>query len=325
MSLAEDVIREQVIQKPGRYASRVRWIAVIYFVLNVISLVIIAIIAWKIRFFVTIAQRSNVETLTIAIIFVLALYYLVATFRGFVGALRILWFNSPRVMARTDKDHEAIERRKHAALKMGSDSKAAYFDKAVIVEGKQGEPIIWQVGDDVGKLGELSLEGVRVTYYPIKSGMSNSLFEYLASQIEKAMQKRDLEAKLQITQWSSIDADEASAYYSMVQAFRNLEKQLDKGALWPTVTITQEDVAEIQDKIHSLVPALRNESFLPDLEFAVEYNVPVMPEPLGFVQLTRNDNRADPVFTMGCAVSVMLVVMLILTLFILLPPWLPSK
>ncbi|MBF6612237.1 MAG: hypothetical protein IVW55_03835 [Chloroflexi bacterium] len=325
MSLSEDVIREQVIERPGRYASRVRWIAVIYFVLNIISLVIIAIIAWKIRFFITLAQRSNVETLTIAIIFVLALYYLVATFRGFVGALRILWLNSPALMARTDKDRQAVERRKHSALKIGGDSKAVYLDKAVCVEGKEGEPIIWQVGDDAGKLGELALDGVRVTYYPLKEGMSNSLFEYLASQVEQAMQKRDLEAKLQITQWSSIDADEASAYYSMVQAFRNLEKQLDKGVVWPTVTITQEDVAGVQEKIRDLTPALRNESFLPDLEFAVEYNVPVIPEPLGFVRLTRNDNRADPVFTMGCAVSAMLIVMLVLTLFILLPPWLPSK
>jgi hypothetical protein len=56
----------------------------------------------------------------------------------------------------------------------------------------------------------------------------------------------------------------------------------------------------------------------------VEYNVPILPEPLGMVRLTRRENRADPLISMGCASIVMLFVMAVLTFIILLPPWVPS-
>ncbi len=325
MSLTEDMVSEQVDQPPKRYASRVRWMAIIYVVLNIISIAIIIAIVWRLRFFITLSQRSNVETLTIAIIFVLAAYYLVSTFRGFIGAMRMLWLNLPALWTSDEKGKARIENGKQAALKASSKSKSAYFDKAVALEGKSGEAIKWQVSDQNGKLGELQVEGVKATYYPIKRGMNNNIFEFLVSHLERAIQKRDGEAQLQITQWSTIDEDQASSYYSMVQAFQSLEGQLGKGRVWPTVEITQNDVDKIQQELTGLVPALRNQSLLPDLEYAVEYNVPVLPEPLGFVKLTRNDNRADAVLTMGCAVFVMLFIMAVLTFFILLPPWVPSK
>jgi hypothetical protein len=156
--------------------------------------------------------------------------------------------------------------------------------------------------------------------------MNGSLFEFLSDQIQEAMQKRDLDASLQIVQWSTIDEDQASAYHSMVQAFQNMETQLGAAKpIWPTVFISQEDVDHIRDELINLMPALRNESLLPDVEYEVEYNVPVLPEPLGFLRLTRRESRADPVVTMGCAGITMLVVMAALTFFILLPPWVPSK
>jgi hypothetical protein len=74
-----------------------------------------------------------------------------------------------------------------------------------------------------------------------------------------------------------------------------------------------------------LVPALRNESLLPDVEYEVVWTIPVLPEPLSFMQLRRRENRADPVVTMGCAVFVMLGVLAVILLFILWPPWVPTK
>lgn len=328
MSLAEDLIREQTLENTKSYARRVRMLALIYFVLNALSIVIIVTIAWRIRYFVTLAQRSNVETLVLAIIFALAAFYLISTFKGFIGAVRILWLNSFGMSGSSKESKERREGRKHTSIKTvkkGGESKSAYFHQAIFLEGKPGEAIKWSVGDSAGKLGDLVVDGVKATYYPIKDGMNNSIFEFLATQIERALQKRDLEAELQITQWSTIDEDQASAYYSMVQAFRNLEGQLGKGPIWPASEITQADMEKIQEDLNKLVPTLRNEAFLPDMEYEVEYTVPVLPEPLGFVQLTRNDNRADPVFTMGCAMFVMLSIMLVLTFFILLPPWIPSK
>ena len=294
--------------------------------LDIVSIAIIVVIAWRVRFFITLTERSNVETLTLAIILVLALYYVVSTFKGFVGALHMLWLNAPALWTPGDVKQLRVESRKHKAMKSGGSSKSAYFDIAVELQGKPGQKLRWDVGDDVGKLGEIVLDGVKATYYPTKGEMNNSIFEFLASDLEKAMKKTNQAAELQIVQWSTIDQDEASSYFSMASAFKNLEAQLgNKGTLWPTVQIGEDDVQEIGRDLTRLAPALRNEALLPDLEYAVEYNVPVLPEPLGFIKLTRSDNRADPVITMGCAGLVMVVTMAILTFFILLPPWVPSK
>ena len=330
---------------PERYAARVRWMAAIYLGLNLLSLAIIVAIVWRSQFFITLAQRSNVETLVLLIILVLAVYYLATTFRGFVGAVRMVWLNLPKLGARDAEAIERVERRKHSALPPGKEAKSAYFDQAVRLRGgKPGERIRWEVGDEAGKLGELEIDGVEVKYYPLKDGLNAALFEFVGDQIEMAMKKRDLEAKLQITQWSSIDEDKAATYHRMVQAFENLESALARGRsadkesgesgeskreetipIWPSVEITQEDVDEIGREISKLVPALRNESLLPDVEYEVEWTVPVLPEPLSFMQLRRRENRADPVITMGCAVFVMLGVLAVILLFILWPPWVPSK
>jgi hypothetical protein len=317
MALAEKAIKEVVTQTVPRYDARVRGLAIIYVVLNLVSLAIIIAILWRGQFFVTLSQRSNVETLTLAIILVLALYYILTTFKGFVGAVRIVVLNAG---GRNRED------RKHRALPPGKESKFVTFDQEIRLEGQPERPLQWEVADKAGKLGEIQIEGVKVTYYPQKDGMSDTFFEFFADQVEQALQKRDLEAKVQITQWSSIDEDQASSFYSTAQAFRNLERHLGaKQPLWPTGEITQEDVDEIAGKIRDLVPTLRNESLLPHLNYAVEYNVPILPEPLGMVRLTRRENRADPLISMGCAGIVMLVVMAVLTFIILLPPWVPSS
>jgi hypothetical protein len=323
VALAEKAIKEVVAKTPERYAARVRWMAAIYVLLDLISIAIIVTIIWRFRFFVTLAQRSNVETLVIAITFILAVYYLATTFKGFIGALRVIGFNLPLLWT---KERERVERRKHTALPPGKASKSAYFDQAIVMEGKPDEPIKFEVGDEAGKLGELEIDGVEVTFYPLKDGMNDSLFEFVADQIQEAMQKRDKEAKLQITQWSTIDEDTASAYHRTVQAFQSLGRQLGaNGYTWPTEEISQEDVDQIQAKIRTLVPALRNESLLPDVEYQVEYRVPILPEPLAFMQLSRRENRVDPAITMGYAMIIMLVVMLLLTFMILWPPWVPSR
>src|SRR5262245_61142016 len=170
MSVAEKVVKERVHRSPETYATRVRWNAVIYFVLNLLSVAIAVTIVWRVKFFVTLAQRSNIETLVLAIIFVLAIYYIITTFKGFLGALRILWLNVPVGDARNK------ENRKHRAVKTGGTTKYVCFDTAIVLQGKPHEPIKWEVGDRAGKLGDLEVEGVKATYYPIKDGINDSIF-----------------------------------------------------------------------------------------------------------------------------------------------------
>jgi len=326
MSLAENIVKEQVTQTASSYRTRVRWMAVIYLVLNSMSLAIIVAVVWRVQYFITLTQRTNVETLTLAIIFILALYYLVSTAKGFVGALRLIRYHIPSTLARDEEARLRVEKQKHNALMVGGKTKSAFFDRAVRLQDNLDEPIKWTVGDDAGVLGTLVLDGVKASFEPKKDGISNSIFEFLATKIGQIMQQDDPNADLQVTQWSTIDQDAASAYFSTVLAFQNLEKQLGaRHAIWPTVEITGADVATIGDELRKLAPALRSEAFLPDLEYAVEYNVPILPEPLGFMKLTRSDNRADPLITMGCAGIIMLFVIGLLVFFVIFPPWIPAR
>ncbi|MGI8587466.1 MAG: hypothetical protein ACR2M0_07225 [Chloroflexia bacterium] len=325
MSLAEQFVGTDSHGSPERYGARVRWLAVIYIVLDLLSVVIMGLIVWRERFLVTLAQRSNVETLTLLIIFVLALFYLVSTGRGFWGALRLFRYDAPMLWTRDKKGRQAIEERKQAALKDGGQEIFACFDQAIQLQGQSDTPLRWKVGDDAGELGEIVVRGVKATYKAQKAGMSSSIFEFLASQLRHAAQHRDPDAQLEVTQWSTIDKDEASTYDSMAQAFRALQRQLgDKGPVWPTIEITTGEAAEIGEALRRLVPELRNDCFLPDVEYEVEYSVPILPEPLSFLQLSRHDSRADPVFTMGCAVVIMLAVLLVLAFIIWFPPWVPG-
>lgn len=333
MALAEKVVKDQLTRTPERYAARVRWLAAIYFTLDTLSIAIIVAIAWRVQYFITLAQRSNIETLVFLIVFVLAVYYLATTFKGFIGAIRMIWLNLPRLSARNEESIERIERRKQAALQNNTDPKSAYFDLALCLQNHHGQPIRWEIGDNAGKLGDLEINGVEAKYYPVKGGMNSALFEFVADRIEAALKKRDPEAVLQITQWSSIDEDKAAQYHSMVQAFSNLERALAQnkpeekqiGHIWPTVELTQADIDDIGKSLRDLVPTLRNESLLPDVEYEVEWSVPILPEPLSFMRLTRRENRADPVVTMGCAMFITLGVLLVILFFIVWPPWLPSK
>ena len=59
MALAEKVVKEQLTRTPERYTARVRWLAIIYFSLNVLSLAIIIAIVWRVQFFITLAQRPT--------------------------------------------------------------------------------------------------------------------------------------------------------------------------------------------------------------------------------------------------------------------------
>ena len=61
------------------------------------------------------------------------------------------------------------------------------------------------------------------------------------------------------------------------------------------------------------------------MEYEAEYSIPIIPEPLGFISLKRQEQRADPVATMGCASLVTLTIMALLILFTIFPPWLPSR
>jgi hypothetical protein len=351
VSLTEDLVRK-ISQTEHQYRRRVNMMAGIYVLLNITAIISVVIIIWYYKFFITVAQRSNMETLTLAIIIVLFSYLVVTTFGGVIGACKMLFYNlplgggaeTPKQDGNNKQDgkltqdpgeeeksglppgRRKIEERKQAALKPGKDEVSkAYFNIALEAEDKPDEPIRIPVEDEAGKLGEMIIDGAEARFEAEKRGISNTIFEYLLNQIQDCLRERDPELDMQIVAWSTIDDEKASQYRSQVQAFRTLAAQLEKGPIWPTCNLTRGNIAYIRTRLREIVPYLRNEAFLPDVEYQAEYSLPIIPEPLGFVSLRRTEQRADPVATMGCASLVTLGVMALLILFIFFPPWLPSK
>jgi hypothetical protein len=98
---------ERAERTPEGYAAKVRVLAAIYFALNVVCVAVIVLAAWRGKHLVTLAQRSNVETMVLAIVVVLALFYLATTFRGFVGALRMAALNGARLWSRAPRGRGA--------------------------------------------------------------------------------------------------------------------------------------------------------------------------------------------------------------------------
>jgi hypothetical protein len=154
---------------------------------------------------------------------------------------------------------------------------------------------------------------------------SNSVLAFFEQRIQQLAQAREPQTQVQIVQWATIDDESALAYDSLVRFSRNLAKHLDSGPLWPTVTLSEEDIATLKREASELCPALRNEAHLPDMEYQAEHRLPIIPEPLAFVSLSRQERRADPMTSMGCALIVTLIILAFLVLFLCFPPWVPSK
>lgn len=353
MSLSEDLVRK-VSKTTGQYRRRVYLMAGVYVLLNVTALASIVVIIWQYRLFVTLAQRSNIETLTLAIIAVLFGYFVITTFSGFIGALKLLFYNLPwgrggaedtasagdqagqskkgqdaadaGTTPRLSPARRRVEARKQAALKpaKGQDNKA-YFNYVFDAKDHPDEPIRIPIADDVGKLGDLVIDGAEMRIEAEKQGISNTLFEYVLNQFFERLNGRVPRLQLEIVAWSSVDDEAAAMYGSQVQAFRTLAMQLEKGPIWPTLPVSAADIAFVRERIRAIVPYLRDECFLPDVEYEAEYSIPIIPEPLGFITLRRTDQRADPVATMGCASLVTLGILILLVVFLFFPPWLPSK
>jgi hypothetical protein len=320
LALGEGVV-EKVERTPDRYALKVRVLAAIYVALNAECVALIGIVWARGRMLVTLAQRSNVETLVLAIVLALALFYIATTVSGLVGAGRMLALNLSVLWA---GDRTARERRKQRALRDGSDAYSVHFDKMLLAEGGAG-PIRWEIADDAGRLGEIEIDRATATVKPCKRGLHNALLAFLTAQLSEVLRRRSPPETLTIGFWSDIEDESASIYRSAVVAFDNLSQCLARKPLWPTVELTAADIARIGAAIRRLVPALRDEALLPDLEYEVEYTVPIAPEPLAFLQLRRSERRADPVLSMGYALAVMSLVLVAVLLLVTYPPWVPSK
>lgn len=317
------VIAEQGTSSVPEYRRRVRRLAIFYAGIVLFATSSIVMLVARGRLFVTLAQRSNVETATIAVIIALFAYLAAVSLRGAIGAIRIATLAVPAIFG---ADHASVERRKQRQLSWSEEKRGTVYLNVMIRRAGAGDqPIRIELADEHGSLGTLCLDGAEMAHENAPAHSSNSIFGYFEQRIEKLAEKRDPHVRVSIVEWTSIDDDSALRYGSMVTFSRRLESHLGCHALWPAVELTDDDVETLQREARELCPILRNEAFLPDLEYEAEHRLPIIPEPLAFVTLSRSERRADPHASMGCAFIVTLLITIIVAVTLWLPPWVPGK
>src|SRR5690242_6212655 len=107
-NVIQQAIREPSTENAAHYAQRVHRLAAAYTALFAGSVLGLGLLLWQAQLYVTLAQRSNVETLTLAFFLLFFAYLAALSFAGARGACRILAF---AVQVRGGADWSAVEQR----------------------------------------------------------------------------------------------------------------------------------------------------------------------------------------------------------------------
>jgi len=309
---------KRVISEPGAdtaedFARRGRVLAVTYATLFAASCAGALVLAIHGKLFVTLAQRSNVETLTILFLLVFYAYLAGVSAPGALGAARLLLYAIKRSRAR-----DPLEERRRQLRSLGARGDGPWAALSRVVERTDGAPVRFELADDAGVQGALEVAGARARHVETAGG-SADLVAYFVRQIEEVSGE-----SLEIVVWGQLDEDEGEKYLAQVGFARALQRHLGSGPLWPTLTLSPEQCEEIQRRLAQIVPFLLEDALLPDWEYQAEHKLPVIPEPLAFVSLGRSAKRADPVATMGFATLIVLGTLAVIVLFVIDKPWVPG-
>lgn len=323
MTLIDQAIREPEVESARHYAQRVYQLAWFYVILFFCSLAGIGMLIWQAQLYVTLAQRSNVETLTLAFFFLFFGYLAVLSASGCVGAGRLFWYWA---RGRLSADLDAVEREKVRALGPPRDQPATVaLNKVIELEGQPRLPVTLNIADRAGSMGRLVVDGAELTHYEVTRDGSNTLLAFFVHQVNLVSRERGVPAGMQIIEWKKVDDEATDKYLMLVRFAGHLEQRLGAAELWPKHIMTRADCEELERRLSAICSALRNEAFLPQWEYQGEHKIPLIPEPLGLISLSRTEKRVDPLATMGCAVSIVAVVLFVLVLIVFFPPWVPGK
>jgi len=311
-------LMKRLVSEPGAdtaadFARRVHLLACTYAVLFVSSTAGAIVLALHGKLFVTLAQRSNVETLTIAFLLVFYTYLAAISARGALGAAQIALLALRRKVAR---DPQAERRRQAERLKARGDGPWAALSRVLV--RTDGAPLRFALADESGDFGTLEIDGARISQVRTTAG-SADLLVYFVHQVSNVTGD-----DVSIVSWGQFDEDEGERYLAQVGFARALERHLGAPPLWPTVALSPAHCDELAARLAQITPALLDEALLPDWEYQAEHKLPVIPEPLGLVSLGRSAKRADPVATMGFATLMVLLSLGVIVLFILDKPWVPG-
>lgn len=300
------VIQDPEIRTPAHYQRRVTLLALIFPALLCVSLFGCVLLIWRGEFFVTLAQRSNVETLTIAFCILFFAYFALIAIPGTWGALKVLAFRFRGEAA------------KHRALGKPTNGGAVALDTVVLRDDHDG-PWDLEIADATGSLGTLHFDGVTISHRSALAGGSNTLFGYVEDKLE-----RMLGYDLAIVEWSSTSDDDYRRYRTTTSGLAAIGAKLGIQAL-PTKRLSRAQLDELRAELSALCPALRDEAFLPDWEFEGEHKLPIIPEPLGIISLSRSEKRVDPLASLTSALIVVTLLVGVTCYFLARPPWLPGR
>src|SRR5689334_22143125 len=162
MSFVQQMVREQGTDSVDGYRKRVYRLAAIYSAIVLIGVAAIAIIILWGKFFVTLTQRSNVETLMLAFVLVLFAYLVIVCSPGAWGTIKILYYNLPAWFGR---DQAEVEARKQAAVKYKEGKPdAVYLNCRVCRQGHSNDAVRIPIRDAAGDLGTVVIDGVKMTH-----------------------------------------------------------------------------------------------------------------------------------------------------------------
>ena len=318
--IARSIVREPDEETPAQFARRVRLLGVIYLVMCASSVAgIVLLLQWA-KLFVTLAQRSNVETLVLLFLLAYFFYFILLSWSGAIAALRIGFY---LLVARIAGVSEA-ERRKIKAIGKPEPGDRPTIALNLLLEraGRPGEAFELEVADEYGSLGKIRIDGAKVSHEPTYRGGSTSLLIFFVHQTNRLLEVAERE--IEIVEWGSINRDALEKYVGLTQFARNLERQLQMDEAWPKLRLTDEQCRELERRLSQVCRPIRSEALLPDWEYSGEHKLPLIPEPLGLFSLKRSEQRVDPVSSMGFGAGIVVVSLVALVLLVLAPPWVPG-
>jgi hypothetical protein len=309
-------LMESPVQDVRDLRRRTNLLIAIHIVLTIACVALLAILAWRLKLLVTLSQRSNVETLLIGFFAAFVLVLLVTTGQATAGSVTLLLLR----LAGHDRGQRWIQA--HRVEKVRDEPTLALLNLAV--KGPEGA-LVLPLEDGFGRLGVLRVDGVDLQFEDGPDEVADPLFELAVGVLDEVAKVDAHGSPLEIVLWRNVDHSEAEVYRSQVRAFGRLAQALETESLWPTAEIDAEGLKRIRSVLAEAMPHLRETALMSDIGYAAEFSIPLVPEPLAFVQIRRHESRADPVASLGCATLVVLGALAALVWLILSPPWVPGR
>ncbi len=301
---------------PRSLHRRTNWLVAIHLILAVAALAVLALVAWRIRFLVTLAQRSNVETLVIAFVVIFLGYLLITTGPASIGAARLLGYR----LRGAEQAQRALQRKAHADVK---ETMRSYLN--LVVRGPGGGDIEVPIRDRFGTVCGLRIHLTEVAFVDAPRELTHSVLQLVVRTLAEVGRLEGTDHEPKVLYWDSLEEGQAEAYAAQVGAFDRLEKALGKEPLWPVLHVDARGVARLQEMLAEAAPHIRENLLLPDIEYSAEFTIPIIPEPFAFMRLTRRKEHADAVASMGCATLVALLFLAGISWVLVNPPWVPGK